>query len=215
MMKIATVAALSFVAAADVPVFSSNDDYDEINLNIRLLSVNNGTANASTHFVSGDMSSTYSTADTAKNLCSSVNGPTCTALGSSLSSGSCEISTCGAASRRARALQASDVAITQAYKLGFASEAAASTASSTIAGAGFAASFQSELNSALSAAGLSLTATVSSFSAPVVADTTGTPVAPAPAPGAAAPSPSPSPSSDASMIKATTAIAAAVFASLF
>ena len=36
--KVFAAAAVAVASAADVPVFSSNDDYDEINLNIRMLS---------------------------------------------------------------------------------------------------------------------------------------------------------------------------------
>merc|ERR1719335_1131778 len=46
----AAALAVVSVSAADVPVFSSNDDYDEINLNIRMLS-GNATTPASTHEV--------------------------------------------------------------------------------------------------------------------------------------------------------------------
>ena len=47
----------SSVLAADVPVFSANDDYDEVNLNIRLLAAHNATADApagSTYKVTGE-----------------------------------------------------------------------------------------------------------------------------------------------------------------
>lgn len=211
MMKIASVAALGFVAAADVPVFSSNDDYDEINLNIRLLASHNTSSVNATYKVTGSMDSTYSTADTATVLCSTVKAPTEAALMSSTSSSTSEITTCGAKASR-RALTASDVAITQAYELGFTSATAASQATETINGAGFATTFQAALNQALTSAGSSLTATVSSVSGVDSTAAAATTEAPAAAPAAPAPASS---SSDASMVKATTAIAAAVFASLF
>jgi len=212
MMKIASVAALGFVAAADVPVFSSNDDYDEINLNIRLLASHNVSGNANATFlVTGSCDSTYNTADSATALCTAVKGPTESALMSATSSATSAITSCGAkaASRR---LSASDVAITQAYELGFTSANAATTATALVNGAGFAATFQTALNSALASAGSSLTASVDSFSGVDATAAAATTEAPAVVPAPAAPSPA---SSDASMVKATTAIAAAVFASLF
>ena len=96
MMKIASVAALGFVAAADVPVFSSNDDYDEINLNIRLLAAHNATgAQNATFKVTGSMNSKYTTADTPAALCASVQPATEAALMSSTGSSTSEITACG------------------------------------------------------------------------------------------------------------------------
>ena len=211
MMKIASVAALGFVAAADVPVFSSNDDYDEINLNIRLLAAHNASNVNATFEVTGSVDSTYNTPDSASVLCTAVKAPTESALSSSTNAATSAITNCDATSSR-RALSASDVAITQAYKLGFTSADAAATATSTINGAGFAAAFQTALNTALTNAGSSLTASVSSVSGVDATAAAATTEAPAATPAAPAPASS---SSDASMVKATTAIAAAVFASLF
>merc|ERR1719380_119776 len=147
-MKIASVAALSVVAAADVPVFSSNDDYDAINLNIRLLAAHNASNVNATFEVTGSVDSTYNTPDSASVLCTAVKAPTESALSSSTNAATSAITNCDATASR-RALSASDVAITQAYKLGFTSADAAATATSTINGAGFAAAFQSALNTAL------------------------------------------------------------------
>jgi len=220
MMKLLSIAALGFVAAADVPVFSSNDDYDEINLNIRLLQSANGTAkaNVTEYVVSGDVTTTYTTALTYPALCADVAGPTCTALTGATSAGGCVINSCGDASaRRARALQtATDKTIKQTYSLTFASSSEATAASTAIASPTFGASFATALNNALPAG---LTASAPVFSAPTtvttVGGTTAAPTTAAPAPAAAAPSPSPS--SDASMLKANVALAAvaALFASMF
>ena len=95
MMKIASVAALGFVAAADVPVFSSNDDYDEINLNIRLLASHNASNANATFKVTGSLDSTYSTADPADALCTAVKAPTESALSASTGSATSEIKNCG------------------------------------------------------------------------------------------------------------------------
>jgi len=222
MMKLLSIAALSFVAAADVPVFSSNDDYDEINLNIRLLQ-KNGTEAAATNVtaapgetmvytVSGSMSSTYTTDLTVTALCSSVEAPTAAALKSATTSDTATIDTCAAPASRARKLS-TDVAIDQAYSLTFATATAASTASSTISSPSFTSAFATILNAELATAGSGLTATVSSFTAPTTAATTVTTAAPAATPAA----PAPSPSSDASMVKANVALAAvaALFASMF
>ena len=115
-----------------------------------------------------------------------------------------------AASRRA--LAASEVAITQVYALGFTSAAAASTATELVNGAGFAATFQTALNTALTSAGVSLTASVDTFTGVAVVAAAATTEAPVAVAAPAAPAAT---TSDASMVKATTAIAAAVFASLF
>jgi len=219
MMKIASIAALGFVAAADVPVFSSNDDYDEINLNIRLLAAHNATgAQNATFKVTGSMSSKYTTLQVFTSLCMSVRAPTEAALMSSTGSSTSEITNCGvpgltpgiAASRRA--LAASEVAITQVYALGFTSAAAASTATELVNGAGFATTFQTALNTALTSAGVSLTASVDTFTGVAVVAAAATTEAPVAVAAPAAPAAT---TSDASMVKATTAIAAAVFASLF
>jgi hypothetical protein len=217
MMKLLSFAALTFVAAADVPVFSSNDDYDEINLNIRLLQANvtSAMANATNTFtVSGSVTSTYSTTMTATALCDSVSAPTCAALTSSTAAGACAITACAPPASRARKLQ-TDVAIEQAYALTFTSQAAASTASETIASPAFATTFAAVLNQELAGGATGLTATVNSVSAPVVVSsgtaTTALPAAPAPAAAA------PSPSSDANTVKANVvlAVASAVFVSVF
>jgi len=220
-MKLLSIAALSFVAAADVPVFSSNDDYDEINLNIRLLQKGNDTvvpaSNMTTapgetvvYTVSGSMSSTYTTDLTVTALCSSVEAPTAAALKSTTSADTATIDTCAAPASRARKLS-TDVSIDQAYSLTFATSAAATSATSTISGPSFASSFAAILNTQLSGTGL--TATVSSFTAPTTSTATVTTAAPAATPAA----PAPSPSSDASMVKANVALAAvaALFASMF
>jgi len=205
-----------------VPVFSSNDDYDEINLNIRLLQGNvteapiNGTGTAQ-YTVSGSVTSKYTTDKTVDGLCGDVAAPTCTALEgqTGATAGSCSISSCAApaaAASRARKLQAAEVSIEQAYAIVFATAAAANTASATIADPAFASSFATALNAELTTAGTGLTATVEAVGAPTVGVTIVTTAAPA-APAA----PSPSPSSDASMVKANVALAAvaALFASMF
>jgi len=224
MMKLLSVAALSYVAAADVPVFSSNDDYDEINLNIRLLASNDGTQNVTANYkVNGDMASTWTSSGGSgitsyTDLCNTINTHTETVLKSETSSATSEVTSCGqAATRRLsteRKLSAVDV--TQAYSLGFATAAAADAAVTLISSDAFATSFASALNAALAAAGSTLSATVT-FSAPtqVELDASQATVPPATTAAPAVAAPSPSPSSDASMIKATTAIFAAVVASLF
>ena len=96
MMKLLSFAALSYVAAADVPVFSSNDDYDEINLNIRLLASHNVSGNANATFmVTGSCDSTYNTADTPTDLCTAVKAPTESALMSATQSATSSINNCG------------------------------------------------------------------------------------------------------------------------
>ncbi len=94
MMKLLSFAALSYVAAADVPVFSSNDDYDEINLNIRLLQ-KNATANVTTYVMNGEMTTKYTSANDAKTVCAAVKGSTQKTLVSTLSASSATVNTCG------------------------------------------------------------------------------------------------------------------------
>jgi len=74
--KVFAAAALAIVSAADVPVFSSNDDYDEINLNIRMLA-NHTTATAPVETsVSGSMGITMTTSETAESLNSNTEAKT-------------------------------------------------------------------------------------------------------------------------------------------
>jgi len=220
MMKLLSFAALTYVAAAEVPVFSSNDDYDEINLNIRLLSQNvtGAPANVSASYVvSGSLTSSYVTEKTVDGLCGDVAAPTAAALESTTgaAAGSCTINSCAApaaAASRARKLQAASVSIEQAYAITFTTVEAANSAATVVNDEAFASTFATALNSELASAGTGLTATVDSATASVtvVVDTTA-----APAPAVAAPSPSPS--SDATMVKANVALAAvaALFASMF
>lgn len=56
--KVFAAAALAVVSAADVPVFSSNDDYDEINLNIRMLSNHSSADVATPTQVTGSVTTT-------------------------------------------------------------------------------------------------------------------------------------------------------------
>jgi len=221
MMKLLSFAALSYVAAADVPVFSSNDDYDEINLNIRLLQ-KNATANVTTYVMNGEMTTKYTSANDAKTVCAAVKGSTQKTLVSTLSASSATVNTCGATTRRARALQAGEVSIKQDYSAVFASEAGATAAKATVESGSFAADFAAALTTQMATDGVTAasapTVTSASASAPVtqVNGQTVTPAPAAPAPATPA-APSPAPSSDASMLKANVALAAvaAVFASMF
>jgi hypothetical protein len=221
MMKLLSFAALSYVAAADVPVFSSNDDYDEINLNIRLLQ-NNATANVTTYVMSGEMSTKYTSANDASAVCDAVKVSTQKTLVSTLKSSSATVDSCAdATARRARALQAGEVSIKQGYTAVFASEAGATAAKATVESGSFAADFAAALTTQMASDGVTAasapTVTSASASAPVT-QVNGQTVTAAPAPVAATPAaPSPAPSSDASMLKANVALAAvaAVFASMF
>jgi len=221
MMKLLSFAALSYVAAADVPVFSSNDDYDEINLNIRLLQ-NNATVNVTTYVMTGDLTTKYTTAENTAGLCAAVKVSTQKTLVTTLKSSSATIDTCDEVVRRGRALQAGESSIKQGYSAVFASEAGATAAKATVESGSFAADFAAALTTQMATDGVTAasapTVTSASASAPVTQvngeTVTPAPVAAAPAAPAA---PSPAPSSDASMLKANVALAAvaAVFASMF
>jgi len=221
MMKLLSFAALSYVAAADVPVFSSNDDYDEINLNIRLLQ-NNATVNVTTYVMTGKMTTKYTSAQNAAAVCTAVKASTQKTLVATLKSSSATVNTCDAAARRGRALQAGEVSIKQGYSAVFASEAGATAAKTTVESGSFAADFAAALTTQMATDGVTAasapTVTSASASAPVTQvngeTVTAAPVAPSPTPVAA---PSPAPSSDASMLKANVALAAvaAVLASMF
>jgi hypothetical protein len=220
MMKLLSFAALSYVAAADVPVFSSNDDYDEINLNIRLLQ-NNATVNVTTYVMTGDLTTKYTTAENTAGLCAAVKVSTQKTLVTTLKSSSATIDTCDEVVRRGRALQAGESSIKQGYSAVFASEAGATAAKATVESGSFAADFAAALTTQMATDGVTAasapTVTSASASAPVTqvnGQTVTAAPTPAPTPVAA---PSPAASSDASMLKANVALAAvaAVFASMF
>jgi hypothetical protein len=220
MMKLLSFAALSYVAAADVPVFSSNDDYDEINLNIRLLQ-NNATVNVTTYVMTGDLTTKYTTAENTAGLCAAVKVSTQKTLVTTLKSSSATIDTCDEVVRRGRALQAGESSIKQGYSAVFASEAGAAAAKATVESGSFAADFAAALTTQMATDGVTAasapTVTSASASAPVTqvnGQTVTAAPTPAPTPVAA---PSPAASSDASMLKANVALAAvaAVFASMF
>merc|ERR1719181_2118849 len=125
MMKLLSFAAVAAatVSAAEVPVFSSNDDYDEINLNIRLLQTNVTEAPANvtmTYTVTGELTSSYTTDKTVAGLCADVEGATASAMTATTGADSCTVTSCAAPASRARALK-TDVSITQAYSLAFSS----------------------------------------------------------------------------------------------
>jgi hypothetical protein len=220
MMKLLSFAALSYVAAADVPVFSSNDDYDEINLNIRLLQ-NNATVNVTTYVMTGDLTTKYTTAENTAGLCAAVKVSTQKTLVTTLKSSSATIDSCDEVVRRGRALQAGESSIKQGYSAVFASEAGATAAKATVESGSFAADFAAALTTQMATDGVTAasapTVTSASASAPVTqvnGQTVTAAPTPAPTPVAA---PSPAASSDASMLKANVALAAvaAVFASMF
>jgi hypothetical protein len=240
MFKLLSAAALMAVSAnaeAAMPVFSSNDDYDEINLNIRLLSGHGNhshadmeSSNKTSFVVKGDLITTYPTELTIKALCSAVEGPTEVALKESLTADKAHIKYCDDSDHeheghdhRRRQLSGSK-SILQVYELSYDTQAAANTATATITSGTFAATFATSLNSALAAApgasGLTATVAADAFKAPVIEEMKGgKPVTTAAPPAATPAAPAPSPSSDASMVKTNVAVSmagvAALVASLF
>merc|ERR1719263_626432 len=169
--------------------------------------------------MNGEMTTKYTSANDAKTVCAAVKGSTQKTLVSTLSASSATVNTCGATTRRARALQAGEVSIKQDYSAVFASEAGATAAKATVESGSFAADFAAALTTQMATDGVTEasapTVTSASASAPVTQvngqTVTTAPAAPAPA------APAPAPSSDASMLKANVALAAvtAVFASMF
>merc|ERR1719398_488664 len=172
--------------------------------------------------MNGEMTTKYTSANDAKTVCAAVKGSTQKTLMSTLSASSATVNTCGATTRRARALQAGEVSIKQGYSAIFTSEAGATAAKATVESGSFAADFAAALTTQMATDGVTAASapvvTSASASAPVtqVNGQTVTPAPAAPAPATPA-APSPAPSSDASMLKANVALAAvaAVFASMF
>lgn len=216
---------LGFVSAAQVPSFSANDDYDEVNLNIRMLQ--NTTARVT---VSGvvTVTMTVPTGSTPESLNADTafTGALCSSLiaaGGLSADDECTITAVEAAERRARALQDSlDLSIS--YTLVISSAAAADAFSAAVA-SGSAAAFEAALTAALATALAAIdtnyaVSAITSAGASVVT-TTAAPVDSAATTGTdattAAAAASPADSSDASMIKANVALAAvaALVASVF
>jgi hypothetical protein len=136
--KLFAAAALAVVSAADVPLFSSNDDYDEINLNIRMLSNGTSAATPTTVAASVVLSADFPTGTTVPILAASDAFKTgaATALKATpqLSTATTVTVTAvtDASARRARALAASLI-IAIAYDAVFPTSAAADTAVAAIA----------------------------------------------------------------------------------
>merc|ERR1719426_284340 len=138
--------------------------------------------------MNGEMTTKYTSANDAKTVCAAVKGSTQKTLVSTLSASSATVNTCGATTRRARALQAGEVSIKQDYSAVFASEAGATAAKATVESGSFAADFAAALTTQMATDG------VTAASAPVTQvngqTVTTAPAAPAPA-APAAPSPAP------------------------
>jgi hypothetical protein len=219
--KVFAAAALAVVSAADVPVFSSNDDYDEINLNIRMLSGNTTVTVASTHEFPVNMSmavtmatdpatTTAFTDGTKDAIKTGANANTITATFTS--------STRRRLSEDRRLTTAYTVAV--AASLGFTSASAATAAKTTVQGASFLTSVANGVNTAMNGvAGYTpiSAAAITGVSAGNVVDcATQTCNSNTAAAGAAAASPSPSPSSNAAKVAVSTLAAFAAFmASMF
>ena len=212
--KLFAAAALAVVSAADVPVFSSNDDYDEINLNIRMLSGNTTTkATTGDQVISHSFSFTGSFADgeTYDSLNSNQafkNGCENGLKGAISDAKSVEVTgvSDGTSSRRARQLA---VTLTPAIAYDVTVSAANVDAVKALVTSGgssgtFATSLATSLTVALATAGYSVT--ISSITPATTATT-----APAPAAPAAAAAPSPSPSSNAAKVAVSTVAAFAAF----
>ena len=204
--KVFAAAAVAVVSAADVPVFSSNDDYDEINLNIRMLQ--NTTSTGTTAPVATSISGDCSLTQTGANTCdatytaaheASVNAVVAGTYGASVSDSS-TTATCSrrlsAAGRRLQAYTDSTTPYTQAYTytVTFPSQAAADAAVASYSAA--------TMNTALGAATLNGAAVTGATS------TSPTVVA---APGGSPASPSPSPSSNAAKVAVSTLAAFSAF----
>lgn len=227
-MRILAVLSLffGFAAAAQVPSFSANDDYDEINLNIRMLS-NHTTPDeivVEVVTVSGSFSASLTvpagTDVAALNADTAIKAAICAqvlAAGGLAPTSTCEV-TISAASRRGRALQDTlDVVIT--YTLSLAPSAASSF--ETLVASGSATTFESALTTGLTTALTAIdpayaVASVTSAGATVSTSSGTTTAATSTETTTAAPASSPS-SSNASMLKANVALAAvaALIASVF
>lgn len=213
--KLFAAAALAVVSAADVPVFSSNDDYDEINLNIRMLSGNttassDGGDQVISHVVTVTMSVPDGEDIASLNSNTAFKGGCENGLKSSIpdaKSVSVTGITDGSSSRRARQLA---VTLTPAIAYDVTVSAANADAVKSLVTSGgssgtFATSLATSLAVALATAGYT-GATITGISPATTATTAAAPPAPA-----AAAAPSPSPSSNAAKVAVSTVAAFAAF----
>jgi len=218
--KVFAAAALAVVSAADVPVFSSNDDYDEINLNIRMLS-GNGTTVASTHELPVNMSMAVTMATDPATTTTFTDG-TKAAIKSAANANTIAATFTSSTRRRL----SEDRRLTTAYtvaivaQLGFTSLSDANAASTTVQSSAFLTNVANGVNTAMSGvAGFTAisASSISGVSAGTVVNcATSTCTSNTPAAGAAAASPSPSPSSNAAKVAVSTLAAFAAFmASMF
>jgi hypothetical protein len=224
--KIFAAAALAVVSAADVPLFSSNDDYDEINLNIRMLS--NGTSAAAvettiaaavkveaafpqitiggqtvnpTAALLNDLASFKAGCKAALETTTALTGSTVTVTGV----------TDAARRARARALTTTQLSLNIAYNAVFATAALADTAVAAIAeGSNGATTFASDLGSGLKtnlvSQGFMTQAQADAITFAVTSKGGSVQTG-----GAAAAAPSPSPSSNAAKVAVSTLAAFAAF----
>jgi len=224
---IAVALAASTAVASNVPVFSASDDYDEVNLNIRLLAKHNATddgkatptkviASVTAEFTVPEGATPESlNADTA--FKSAVGSAIATAL--EVKSSDVTVTKISAARLRGRALQTT-LSLKIDFEVLVASASAASAMADSLA-SGSAAAFEAALTTALTTElaalgadyAVSAVASGGATTEPASKDAaTDAPVAAAPA--AAAPAAS---SSDATMLKTNMAVAAvaALAASIF
>jgi len=208
--KFLAAAALTVVSAADVPLFSSNDDYDEINLNIRMLSNHSAPAGTPTNVtVSTAMTGTFPAGTTVAKL--GPGGAMYTDFNAGFSSymltissgaSACVVTAVGAGRRQ---LSESEAKRRLTVTLPIVVTSALTYASATAATAGAAAVNAATINTqtlANSFSGSLSGVTVSSATATATAPTT------AAAPAAA---PSPSPSSNAAKVAVSTLAALSAF----
>jgi len=224
----------SSVLASNVPVFSANDDYDEVNLNIRLLAAHNvtdpkkaykvqGSFKASFTFPEGTTAATLNE-DTAfkSGLETAISGAIDGVDASMTKVDKIEDASAARQLEEARRLATVTLVLKVLYTITFAT-ADAATAAAALIDTSASSSFMSALTTGLAVAATAAGATFDATSLTAEAPTVVTPApeagssAATEAPAAAAPAPAAASSSDATMLKANMAVAAvaALVASIF
>jgi len=237
MFKLVAAAFLgaSSVLASNVPVFSANDDYDEVNLNIRLLAAHNATDSKKAYKVQGSFKASFTfpegTTAATLNEDTAFKSGLETAISGAIDGVDASMtkvdkiedaSAAAAATRRLAAHATVTLALKVLYTITFAT-AEAATAAAALIDTSANSSFMSALTTGLTAAATAAGATFDTASLTAEAPTVVTPApaagstAATEAPAAAAPAPAAASSSDATMLKANMAVAAvaALVASIF
>jgi hypothetical protein len=208
--KFIAAAALTVVSAADVPLFSSNDDYDEINLNIRMLSNGTATPVPTNITIVTAMTGDFGTSDPTDLApggakYTGFNAGFCAYMATlDTTSTSCVVTAVALARRQlseAEKRRLAPMSISVTSKMLYPTAAAATTGATTVNSATIVpTALAASLNNQAGFSGVTVTAATATATAP----TSGGAAAPAAAP-------SPSPSSNAAKVAVSTLAALSAF----